>query len=132
MVDFKIVEQSESYEEYYDDYLLFVALYNDKNVTVKQIRKELNLSRNKYKHYLNKALEKGDVVNRNTHINPKYYTKHKNKYVVYHWDKKSKCLVYYGTFRRECHARRVVEELEKVDWDKRYMDWIKRDLRIFY
>lgn len=132
MVEFNIIEKSESYDEYYEDYPIFVELYNDKSITVKDIKKELNLSKSKYKNYLNKALDDGDVSSRDTHTNPTYYTKYKNRYVVYHWDKNSSSLVYFGVYRREVHARRVVEELKKVDWNKSCLKRIKQELRIFY
>lgn len=132
MVEFNIIEKSESYDEYYEDYPIFVELYNDKSITVKDIRNELNLSRSKYKNYLNKALDDGDVSSRDTRVNPTYYTKYKNRYVVYHWDKNTSSLVYFGVYRREFHARRVVEELEKVDWNKSCLKRIKQELRIFY
>ena len=147
-MEFRIVENPEP--EYVRNYDLFVDLYNNMDISVENIRRELGWSVKVYKRAREKALEEGKIVDRREYrfiINklkptmsdqnsPKNYSYYKNanKFVVKKsvFDEKKGSMVngYYGLYEREDVVQRIVEELEKVDWDKSKLDEIKEKVRL--
>lgn len=146
MVNFRIVENAPpSYVEKYDE---FVELYNDHSVTVKEIGELLGWSTNVFEQAKEHALSEGKISLRKPYGNrgkwvkvrkvPKYYSYSKNsgKFTVkkHIFDEVvgESVLIYYGSYKRECVAKRVVEELKKVDWDKNKLDEIHSQIMLDY
>ncbi len=144
MVNFKIIENSPPvYMEKYEE---FIELYNDKNITVEEIRQRLGWRTKVYNDARNKALEENRIIDRRSknsienckgrpvkekHI-PKYYHYDRwyGKFVIvkkYYRDKKE-VVSYYGCYNNEKVAQAVVNELKKVDWDKSKLKDIKQKL----
>lgn len=54
MPNFRVIEGEPA--DYWDDYEDFIKLYNSNKISVKDIRKKLDISQNKYRKYREKAL----------------------------------------------------------------------------
>lgn len=144
MVEFHIIENPDpAYFEKYDE---FVKLYNDKNITVDDIRRKLGWRTKVYNDARRKALDEGKIVDRRSKksidnckgrplkkkLQPKYYyyDKKTRKFIVkknYYINKKE-VVVYYGSFKDCDVAKQVVLELKKVNWDKSKLNDIKQKL----
>lgn len=122
MVEFNIVENFDILDTIGDD---FLRLYND-GVKVKDICKELDISKNQFQNILRRYVREGKItkvrnpnagqkrtiLNRNQH-NPKnyFYSRQYKGFIV---RRKSK---YYGCFKEEKNAERFVELMRECDWD---------------
>lgn len=147
MVNFRIVENSKpAYLEKYDE---FIELYNNPEITVDDIRKKLGWRTKIYNDARTQALADGLITDRRT-INsiknckgrptkekhqPKYYYYDRlhNKYVIVkrYYVNKEHIVIYYGRYDKEETAQMIVEELKKVDWDKKQLNDIKKRLEVY-
>lgn len=126
MVKFRIVKDTsnEKYPEY-------VELYN-KGVTVKEISEKLGVSEKKCYTFYRYALSDGLIEPRRTNKNKKtkifkakYYSyKAGLGYNVYSPSANGK-KTDFGYFQTEKEAKFIVEELKKVNWNKKYIDEIR-------
>ena len=113
-VNFNIVEND--YSSKYDE---FVKLYNDYSVDVRTIKQKIGGT---YSKLRKEALDNGDIKQRPYNIK-------RTNYKHYHFDKnmqkfrvrkvKNGKYMSFGFYDTEEEAKQVVEELKKVDWDKR-------------
>ena len=141
MVTYRIIENAPpEYEEKYDE---FVKLYNNHEITVEDIRKELGLNVKQYNLARRRALSEGLIKNRRTAAKdkkigrPKLKKKKKHKHysharssgkfnVVKRFYKNNEVInVYCGTYDLEEQAIMVAEEMNKVGWDKKYLNQIR-------
>jgi hypothetical protein len=144
MVSFRVIENSSpAYMEKYEE---FIKLYNNPEITVEEIRKQLGWRTKIYNDARKKALEENRIIDRRSPnsiknckgrpVKPKHQPKHyyydrwHDTFVIvkrYYINKKD-VVVYYGRYKREDTAKEVVEELKKVDWDKTKLQEIKKKL----
>lgn len=144
MVTFKIVENSSpTYMEKYEE---FVELYNNPEITVEDIRKKLGWRTKIYNDARTRALKEKRIKDRRSPnsiknckgrpVKPKhqpkyyYYDRVYGKFVIvkrYYVNEKD-IMVYYGRYDREDIAIKIVAELKKVDWDKKKLPQIKKEL----
>lgn len=139
MKTFRVVENpTPRYVEKYDE---FIRLYNESDLTVSEIKLELDWTASVYNQAKEKALSENRLNVRNPNYKkriynsskpkkPKYYSKNTyGKYVVvkrfYKGDNQTENL-YYGTYKYEWQARRIVEELKKVNWDVNCLEDIRK------
>ena len=140
---FRIVENAQP--EYLEKYEEFVELYNDKNITVKDIRKELGFNMAQYNLARQKALSEGLIKNRLTSNdkrlgrrkvkkkrNYKHYSHSRSsgKYNVVKrlYENGKSVTVYCGTYDTEEQAMMVVEKMSNVGWDKKYLNKIREEV----
>ena len=147
MLNFKVIENSPpTYMEKYEE---FVRLYNDERITVEDIRKRLGWTMKVYSDAREQALSEGLIVDRRTEnmkknkgrprkakFVPKYYTykKRVGKFQVskrYYHNGEYYNVNYYGFYRNERDAQKIVEELKKVNWDKSKLGEIQKRLGIW-
>lgn len=118
----------------YSKYDYFVELYNNPNLSVLDIKREVGT--NAYTKLKREALKNNDIT-----LRPTVFNINENLYKFYHFDKqrgkyrvhKVKKGVYmsFGFYETEEEAKIVVEELKKVGWDKSKLDkefvekWLK-------
>lgn len=139
---FRVIENSPP--SHLDKYEEFIKLYNDGQIKVEAIRRELGWSVNVYERARRQALSEGRIANRHSGGNikkkpekspPKYYSYNRNaqKFVVKKWVRDDATGVrreyYYGAYKDEGAVQRVVEELKKVGWDINRLEDIKSKLR---
>ena len=144
MVKYRIIENPNP--AYYEKYDEFIELYNDRSITVDDIRRKLGWRTKVYNDARRQALREGKIIDRRSPksiknckgrpVKPKYQPKYYyfardvNKFIVkknYYIDKKE-VVVYFGRYDNEKVAQKVVEELKKVDWDKNELPNIKKKL----
>ena len=122
---------------YSDKYEEFIELYNDKSVSVLEIRRMLDWSGNIFNQARDKAVSENRIRLRSNggHKNkvkplksvPKYYSQHiiTGKYSV------RKMIngrtVYFGSYDSEDTVKEVVKRLKQVDWDINEYPTIKRE-----
>lgn len=144
MVSFKVIENGRpAYMEKYEE---FIELYNNPEITVEDIRKQLGWRTKIYNDARKQALKENRIIDRRSPNSIKnckgrpvkekhqpkhyYYDRLHDKFVIvkrYYIDKKD-VVVYYGRYDREDIAIKIVNELKKVDWDKKKLPMIKKEL----
>ena len=140
--NFRIVENPlPHYYEKYDD---FVELYNNPNITIVDIRNKLGWTVKTYTLAREKALSEGLIKERRVRSKkgrprkkkkvPKnyYYRKNTGNYVVTKriTINKEVKTIYYGTYKNEEECVKIINELKKVNWDKKELPNIKKKLGI--
>ena len=136
-MNFKIVEQESNNSKYE----AFKDLYMNSGLIIKDIVKKVNIGNTTACRYANEVYRetgwRRSIVRRakakkKENKKPravKYYCRTRNGYfIVEKWDKSR--IVYYGAYRDEVTAKKVVEELKKVDWDKKELSAIKKRLGV--
>ncbi len=98
----------------------FVELYNNYDISVIDIKKRIGAKA--YTRYRKKALDNGDIKQRPFNLR---FNEH---YKYYHYDKSMEKFrvrrvidgkfISYGFYEDENVARKVVEKLKSVNWDK--------------
>lgn len=142
-MNFRIVENpTPEYVEKYDE---FVELYNDLNVKVSDVHKILGWSTNTFEQAKARALEEGRIELRKPYMRNKWkkgqylpknysYDRHSGKYIVkktiFNKDTGVSDIVYFGIYSKEEVAKRIVEELRGVDWDKNELDNIRDRVKL--
>lgn len=144
MVSFRLIENGcPAYVEKYEE---FIELYNNPEIRVEDIRKQLGWGTKVYNDARKQALKENRIMDRRSPnsiknckgrpVKPKHKPKHyyydwwSDKFVIvkrYYVDKKD-VVVYYGRYDKEDTAKQIVEELKKVDWDKNKLPQIKKEL----
>lgn len=126
MVNVRVIENGYDYP----DKMEVIRLYRE-GLSMKKIGELLDVNVGKVRRMLHEARDKGEVeIRPNCGVNPRNYwfNKHNGKYHVYkHINGKSR---QFGTYSDEATAKKVVEELRKVNWDKDCLKDIKKDLGI--
>lgn len=142
-MNFRVVENAPS--SWIGKYDNFCDLYNNSDLTVVEIRKKLDLSIRQYTKIRKKALKEGKIVDRrstNSIANnngrpplpqkqPRNYSRLRNgKFtVVKRFYRNSKTVnIYCGIYDDEEVAKRIVEEMRKVNWDIKYLPKIKEEV----
>lgn len=127
MVNVRIIENVQEDPEERE----VVRLYRE-GLSMKKIGELLDGSETWVRRILYEARDNGEVEIRPRYsVNPKNYwfNKHNGKYHVYKQiNGKSR---QFGTYSDEATAKKVVEELRKVNWDKDCLNDIKKDLGIW-
>jgi len=139
---FRIVENPPP--KYLEKYDTFIDLYNNSPLNVKEIREKLDWSISVYNQAKEKGLKEGKIIERRTPLTiknvkgrpkntknpPKYYSKTTDgKYVVVKRFYKGKTVdknVYCGIYDTENQAKQIVDEMKNVNWDKSYLNEIKK------
>lgn len=131
-MNFNIIENSQpSFLERYDE---FISLYNNPNISVREIVKRLGWNTTQLKKARKKGLDEGVIQKR--YSTPRYSKKcirngNRFKYYSKYYGRFKVCkhhngkYVYYGIYDSVKVAERMVMELEKVDWDKSKLDEIR-------
>lgn len=144
MVEYRIIENPDP--AYYERYEEFIELYNNKNITVEDIRKKLGWRVKVYNDARRKALKEGRIVDRRSKKsienckgrpvkpkrNPKYYyyDRLSRKFIIkkHFYPNNEEIIIYFGKYENKESAEKVVSELKKVGWDKNELVNIKRRL----
>ncbi len=120
------------------DYLLkkedFIKLYNDRSFTVKDIRRELDLSLQEFRLLRNRCNEEGSITLRPSGRSRKPKRKPKFYSVAYHGLAKETyqiCRkdVYYCNCDSVREAEMIVEKLKECGWDKSQVQTIKKEVK---
>ena len=135
-MEFNIIENAT--EHYVEDYDLFVELYNDNSVRVKDIRRLLGWNIKDYTKARKHALSVGDIEDRRIHLkilnsgrpplpkrNPCYYNYNHStgKYRVV--KRMNGHLEFFGHYRNEKTAKAVVDFLKRNNWDRSKFEEVK-------
>ncbi len=120
MIEFNIVEDTSD-----DKYQEYIRLYN-KGLKVREIGEKLDVSSGRLTTFYKHAIEEGLIQPRNNKGNnkprfkPKYYNRNSNGfYTVYSPKRNNSKRSNFGTYPSEDEAKYVVEELKKVNWNRR-------------
>ena len=121
MVKFNIIENASD-----DRYLKYVELYND-GLKVREIGEILDISPSTLTTYFNHARDDGLITPRkiprkksSIFLKPKYYCMIKNGfYKVYSPTINRSRQSNFGVYTSEAEAKYVVDELKKVNWNRR-------------
>ena len=120
-----------------DDYLLlkddFIKLYNNKNISVKDIREKLNLSLRKYHKLRKECSEEGLLKlryppHKKKEKNPKYYSPVNRSIYGESYNVRHKG-VYYCICKTVEEAELIVKKLKECDWDKSQIERIKNEVK---
>lgn len=132
-----VVWVTETSEEYYQDYEEFIRLYNENKINVNELCETLNLSQGKYKQYRKRGFEENRLIPnrrciRRTYNNNgregigKYYRKTSQGFIITkRIDGKN---FSYGTYDDEELTQKIIQELKKVNWNKKYLPYIQHRL----
>lgn len=141
--NFRVVENAPpAYTEKYEE---FIELYNNHDVTVEDIRKELGFNIKQYNLARKRALSEGVIQDRRVASKNKRlgrpktkkkrevkhysHTRHGKFNVVKRFYKKGKVTdVYCGTYDSEEQAMMVAEKMREVGWDKKYLNQIREEV----
>ena len=102
----------------------FIKLYNDGELTTRNIKKLLELTENEYRQLRRKCISDGSIVLRkpgrrkeNSYkTNPKNYSKSLSKGIPYF--RVTHNGVYFCNVKKRRHAELIVERLRECGWDK--------------
>jgi len=128
MTTFTIVEGYNDLEKYEEN---FIEVYNDKSIPACEIPDLLNISKNEYQRLRRNLHDAGKIKLRRASPNKNRKKLKKNKcysitrsngYTYYQIVKNRE---YYCSVKTEAQAKKMVELMEKVDWDKSKMAEIK-------
>ena len=121
-----------------DDYLeklpMFVEAYNGNQLSIPELKAELDLSPGDYRKLRKAAIEenlitlkrRGRKKKRTYKTNPKHYGKTMTKGIHY-WRVYRK-ETYYCNVKTEEQAKEIVKRLEAVNWDKTQAQRIKEEV----
>lgn len=125
MTNFKVIERDDSF---YEDADKFIELYYDKTIKKPDILRKLNISEGQYRRLRKYCIEyKGLKAKLASNDNPKYYNKAWNgKYNVRKTIGKNN--VSYGYYDTPEIAEAVVRELIKVNWNKKELARIQKEV----
>lgn len=119
-MEFNIIEDTSD-----DKYQEYVRLYN-KGLKVREIGEKLDVSSGRLTTFYKHAVEEKLIQPRNNTehtkpmFKPKYYNRKKNGcYTVYSPKRNNNKRSNFGTYPSEAEAKYVVEELKKVNWNRR-------------
>ena len=127
-MNFHIIDGYDELEKYEED---FIQAYNDPTIPATSIPSKLGLTINEYNRLRNQLHEDGKIELRRRirQRNPKRLKKNKcysltrtGWFTYYQIVRNRK---YYGTVKTEKQAKKMVELMEKVDWDKSKFNEIK-------
>ena len=131
-MNFRIIEGN---DDYMDKLPEFVEAYNSNKLSVPDLRKELDLSRNDYRKLRKHCFEENLVTpktrgrrkKQKTFPKPRNYSKYKAQgkytyYTIYHND------THYCNVKTEAQAKEIVKRLTAVDWDKTQAPRIKQEV----
>ena len=120
------------------DYLLkkdeFIKLYNNEDISVKEIQKRLKLSLVQYRQLRKKCIEEGLLKLRHHpyHVKkekpPKYYYPANRSIHHESYDIRRKG-VYYCICKTVAEAELTVKKLKECDWDKSQIERIKKEVK---
>lgn len=121
MVEFNIIEDTSK-----DKYIEYIELYNA-GLKVREIGEILNVSPGTLTTYYNHACDDDLIIPRKCNkskkekfLKPKYYCKNnKGLYKVYSPSIRNSKQYTFGCYTSEAEAKFVVEELKKVNWNRR-------------
>jgi len=133
MVTYNIIENSK--EIPITEYEEFINLYNNPNISVKEIYKKLGWTTKKYCRLRKKALKEKRIHerqprNRKPREKPKRkitnytYNHHSRKFLVRKG--KNYKMIHYGCYDTREQAEKIVEELRKCNWDKKQLKKIEK------
>ena len=134
-MNFNIVDGDNQYRELLP---VFSEMYNDKQIRVTEIKKQLGIGVNEYKKLRRDAIQEGLVKprtkqykrKRSYKTNPKYVQKTIYKGIEYYQIHRvfNGKRYYYGNFRNYRQAERMVELLYENDWDINKRDELKEQV----
>ena len=135
-MNFNIVDGDNGYRELLPK---FSELYNDKQIRVATIKKQLGLCQNDYRKLRRDAIKEGLITPRtkpyNTKkptykTNPRYVCKSISKGIVYFIVTRTinGKRIFYGNFKDIRQADRMVELLKENDWDINKRDELKQQV----
>ena len=139
MINCRVIENATP--EYVKKYEEFVKLYNNPDIRVADIREQLGLNIKQYTLARKQALSEGLIkdrisVSKNKKVGRPKLKKKKHKHyshsrsgkfnvVKRFCEKGEEVNVYCGTYDSEEQAMMVAEEMDKVGWDKKYLNKIR-------
>lgn len=126
MVNVNIIENGYDYP----DKMEVNRLYRE-GLSMKRISELLDVNVQKVRRMLHEARDKGEVEIRPSYgVNPRNYcfNKHNGRYHVY--KQINGKFRQFGTYSDEATAKKVVEELRKVEWDKSQLQRIKDEIGV--
>ena len=116
--------------ELQDRYNVFVDLYNNTKLKLYEIANHMDISLPLLNRLRKEAEKNGDISRLPQRSEYDYFYKCNDgsgKYVVL--KKIDGKMIYFGRYGSEDEAKKIVEELKKVDWDKsqlkRIKEWVK-------
>ena len=124
MVEFNIIEEKTD-----DKYIDYVELYNE-GLTLKNICEKLSISMNNcntfYHHAINEGLIEPRKTRKKTRKKPKYYNYNiKGGYYAVYSPLINGKQNNFGIYNTEEEAKFVVEELKKVNWNRKCLKNIR-------
>ena len=123
MTNFKVIERDDSF---YEDADKFIELYYDKTIKKPDILRKLNISEGQYRRLRKYCIEYKGLKAKQGEGN-KYYTCVRDG--VYHVRKRiGRNDVSYGSYDTPEIAERIVEELIKVNWNKKKLKGILEEV----
>ena len=130
-MNFKVIDGDDSY---LDKLPVFVEEYNRGYFSVEKLIEVLGVTRNEYRKLRRYALEedliqlrrKPNKKKRTYKTHPKHYSP--NNRGKYHYFNIYKNNEYYCSCKTREQAEKIVEGLERVNWDKRHLNRIKEEV----
>ena len=126
-----IIDGNRDYLKVEDD---FIKLYNNWELTVKEVQTRLGLTKSEYRKLRKKCNEDGTIELRPAYRpqkqkqEPKYYSvAHRGRYYDYYQIQHKR--EHYCTCKSVKEAELVVERLKACEWDKSQVERIKKEVK---
>lgn len=122
----KIIENHRAFSE--DTYKVFKKDYMTNEIGSWDLIEKYGFSRTEYNTYCGVVYERTGFKRPPARKKPQnfYYDKTNKRYVVY--KRINGKVTYYGYYKHKGNAKKIVERLREIDWDKNQLKKIQEDL----